>query len=61
MLRFKLKFFAQSHVYAFGLEQLKQLGLVFQVGASGVAEAETRALIALMEEFGQRGVLAGDA
>src|SRR5690349_13643680 len=57
----ELELFTQLDADAFGPEQLEELGLVFEVGAGRVAEAEARPLIALMEELRElRGVAPGD-
>src|SRR5438270_7515356 len=56
----ELKFFAQLNADARRVEQLEEFRLVFEVRAGRVAEAEARALVALVEEFRKlRGVAAG--
>src|SRR5215213_3694499 len=58
----ELELFAQLDADALGREQLEELRLVFEVGARRVAEAEARALVALVEEFREfRRVAFGDA
>ena len=57
-----MKLFRKLDADALGAEKVEELRLVFEVRARGVAEAEARALIALMEELRKlRGVVAGDA
>src|SRR5713101_283670 len=51
LLRLKLELFGQFHVDPCRIEQLKQLRLILQIRAGGIAKAEARALIALPEKF----------
>lgn len=60
LLRLKVEALGEMHADVFfGLEEAEDLGLIFEVGAGGVAEGVAGAAILLMEEVADAGRVFG--